>query len=121
MTKKNQPSEFGRWLIQARGERGLTQEGLSELCGYDDDGTPKVHVNTIKNIESGVTQKPTTRVVAQLRRALGDPPAAQSAREAMDEITDAFLKLTGAYLMRLPEEERRARVFELTLLILSRE
>lgn len=120
MATKREPSDFGRWLKESRGEAGLTQDGLSELCGVDDDGKPLVHVNTIKNLESGVTRQPSARVAAVLRKHLGNEPTAEPAREAMDRHTQAFLDLVGAYLMRLPAEERLARIFELTRTILSK-
>lgn len=104
----------------ARGESGLTQDGLSELCGYDDEGKPFVHVNTIKNLENGVTKQPTARVAALLRKHLGQGPTAEPAREAMDRHTQAFLDLVGAYLMRLPPEDRLGRIFELTRTILAK-
>lgn len=119
MSEKREPSEFGRWLKVARGESGLTQDGLSELCGFDEDGKALVHVNTIKNLESGVTQQPTARVAAILRKHLGQAPTPEPAREAMDRHTQAFLDLVGAYLMRLPPEDRLGRIFDLTRIILG--
>lgn len=119
MSEKREPSEFGRWLKVARGEASLTQDGLSELCGYDDEGKPLVHVNTIKNLESGATQQPTARVAAMLRKHLGQESTPEAAREAMDRHTQAFLDLVGAYLMRLPPEERLGRIFELTRIVLG--
>lgn len=113
MTETREPSDFGRWLIQARGEAGLTQEGLAEKAGF--------HVNTIKNIESGETRKPSARVSAALRKALNEEQTATEARQAMDRHTQAFLDLVGAYLMRLPAEDRLARIFELTRRILNNE
>lgn len=120
MAKKNQPSEFGEWLAQARGEARLTQQALADLCGVDDDGRPIVHVNTIKNLEAGVTQTPHVRVKAALMKALDGEPEPVSVREAMDRHTQAFLDLVGAYLMRLPPETRLERIFELTRTILSK-
>lgn len=112
MAENRSPSEFGRWLIVARGDAGLTQEGLSEASA--------VHINTIKNLESGVTQKPAPRTASALRKALGDTPTPEAARDAMDRHTQAFLDLVGAYLMRLPDGDRLARIFELTRTILSK-
>lgn len=116
---KQEPSEFGRWLILARGEAGLTQDALSERCGLDDDGKPLIHVNTIKNIEAGKTQKPSARTAAILKAALGETPVPEDAREAMDRHTQSFLDLVGAYLMTLPPKERLTRVFKLTREILG--
>lgn len=114
MTEQREPSEFGRWLIQARGDAGLTQERLAELIDK--------HVNTIKNIENGVTQKPSAGVAAALRKALGEAASEpEPAREAMDRHTQAFLDLIGAYLMRMPEEDRLVRIFDLTRRILGNE
>ena len=110
MANEQEPSEFGRWLKAARGEAGLTQEGLAELSS--------VHVNTIKSIEIGKVQRPTTGVSAALKRALGEVATPEEAREAMDKHTQSFLDLVGAYLMTLPPKERLARVFKLTREIL---
>lgn len=120
MSDKRTPSEFGEWLKKARGEARLTQEGLSALCGETPEGRPVVHVNTIKNLESGDTQKPTARVSSVLREVLGNPPTAEGAREGMDRHTQAFLDLVGAYLMRLPMDQRLDRIFELTRIVLTR-
>jgi DNA-binding XRE family transcriptional regulator len=111
--EKQEPSEFARWVIQTRGELELTQDELAERAG--------VHVNSIKALENGVTQKPSTRVAAALRKALGNAPEPQEARDAMDRHTQAFLDLVGAYLVRLPAETRLARIFDLTRKILNEE
>lgn len=123
MPDSKEPSEFGRWLIEARGRANLTQDELAEACGYyeTEDGELRhnVHANTIKNIESGRVQRPTARVVEKLKDALGTTPDSDQAYRALDETTKAFLQMAGAYLMRLPAEQRLARVFELTRHILS--
>lgn len=120
MPESKEPSEFGRWLIEARGRAGLTQQALSDLAGKDADGRPLVHINSIKNIEAGKTQRPSARIAESLKTALGDAPNPERARDAMDQHTKAFLDLIGAYLMRLPAEERLGRIFELTAQILSK-
>jgi len=120
MPEKKEPSSFGVWLIEARGRAGLTQQQLVDLCGLDDDGNPRVHLNTIKHIENGVTQRPAARIAEALKAALGDAPTPERARDAMDQHTRAFLDLIGAYLMRLPAEDRLGRIFELTREILSK-
>lgn len=103
---ENQPSTFGDWLVDARGKAGMTQQDLSAASG--------VHINTIKKLESGETQRPSAQVAAKLKRTLGGDTSADVARSGYDRHTQAFLDLVGAYLMRLPEEQRLERIFELT-------
>lgn len=97
---------FGRWLTEARGAAGLTQDQLAEEAG--------VHVNTIKNLESGKTKRPRADVAAALRNRLGEMPEPEEVREEFDQHTRSFLDLVGAYLMALPPEKRLERIFDLT-------
>ena len=105
------PSEFGRWLIDARGRAGMTQRELSTASG--------VHLNTIQKLEAGETQRPSAQVAAKLKTTLGQESDAEVAREGYDRHTRAFLDLVGAYLMRLPEEQRLERIFELTRYLIT--
>lgn len=103
----NTMSEFGEWLVRARGEAGLTQSQLAERAG--------VHINTIKGIEAGSTRRPRADVASKLRDVLGEPVDPEQVREeGYDRHTQSFLDLMGAYLMALPPERRLARIFELT-------
>lgn len=104
---EKQPSEFGRWLLEARGRAGMTQQELSDASG--------IHINAIKKLESGETQRPRTGTAASLKHVLGAEPEPETVREGgYDKHTQAFLDLVGAYLMRLPEEKRLERIFGLT-------
>jgi len=105
------PSEFGRWLVDARGRAGMTQQELSTASG--------VHINTIKKLEAGETQRPSAQVAAKLKATLGQESNADTAREGYDHHTRAFLDLVGAYLMRLPEEQRLERIFDLTRYLIT--
>lgn len=100
-------SEFGEWLVRARGEAGLTQSQLADRAG--------VHINTIKGLEAGSTKRPRADVASKLREVLGNPPDPDQVREeGYDRHTQAFLDLMGAYLMALPPEQRLERIFALT-------
>lgn len=99
-------TEFGEWLVEARGKAGLTQDELAAEAG--------VHVNTIKNLEAGKTKRPSAQVAANLRKRLGEIPAPAEVREEFDQHTRAFLDLVGAYLMAQPEDTRLDRIFDLT-------
>jgi transcriptional regulator with XRE-family HTH domain len=115
----NGPSEFGRWLKEARGERGLTQQGLADALGPDENGEPIVHVNTIKNLEAGKTKRPSAQKAAALRRFFGSEPTPEEVTTRYDRHTESFLDLVGAYLMSLPSEKRLDKIFELTRHLLS--
>lgn len=111
MTDQDKVGPFGKWLVEARGAAGLTQEELAEQAG--------VHVNTIKNLESGTTQRPQPPTAAALRKRLGEQPEPEEVREEYDRRTKAFLELVGAYLMAQPEEARLDRIFDLTRYLVS--
>lgn len=104
-------SSVAEWLQRARGEKGWTQAELAKVSD--------VHVNTVKKIESGVTERPSAQVMARLRNALGSTPDPALVREEYDRLTQAALDLIGAYLMRFPEEERDERTFAITRFVLS--
>lgn len=108
---EGRPSDFGRWLVAARGSAGMTQDQLAEASG--------IHVNTIKNLETGKTQRPSAQVAAALRNRLGDVPTPPEVREEYDRHTRAFLDLVGAYLMAIPEDRRLDRIFDLTRHLVS--
>lgn len=99
-------STFAAWLVQARGQAGLTQDQLAAETG--------IHVNTIKNLEAGKTKRPSAAVSAALRRRLGAQPEPEEVRDEFDRHTRAFLDLVGAYLMAQPESQRLDRIFDLT-------
>lgn len=67
--------EFGRWLRHARGRAGMTQQELSAASG--------VHVNTIKKLESGETQRPLAPVAAKLKAMLADATTHEAADESI--------------------------------------
>lgn len=105
------PSAFGRWLVDARGRAGMTQQDLADVS--------RVHINTIKKLEAGETQRPSAQVAAKLKATLGQEVNPETSREGYDQHTRAFLDLVGAYLMRLPEEQRLERIFELTRYLIT--
>lgn len=111
MSDQESVSPFGKWLVEARGAAGLTQDELAEQAA--------VHVNTIKNLESGKTKRPSAGVASALRKRLGDQPAPEQVREEFDRHTRAFLDLVGAYLMAQPEDTRLDRIFDLTRHLVS--
>lgn len=102
--------DFAAWLVAARGEAGLTQDELAAETG--------VHVNTIKNLEKGKTRRPSAQVAAALRSRLGEQPSVEDVREGYDRHTQSVLDLIGAYLMRLPSDERLDEIFDLTRYVL---
>jgi transcriptional regulator with XRE-family HTH domain len=106
MTEADPASPFAAWLVQARGEAGLTQDQLADETG--------IHVNTIKNLEAGKTKRASASVAAALKKRLGTQPQPEEVREEFDRHTRAFLDLVGAYLMAQPEETRLDRIFDLT-------
>lgn len=106
MSSSASTTDFGTWLVEARGRAGLTQDELAAESG--------VHVNTIKNLEAGKTKRPSAQVAASLRAQLGAMPAPAEVREEFDKHTRAFLDLVGAYLMAQPEDTRLERIFDLT-------
>lgn len=116
---ENEPSEFGRWLIEARGARGLTQEELAKMIGIDENGKPLIHVNTIKNLEGGATKKPAAQTAAVLKKFFGSEPSVEEVRAKFDRHTESFLDLVGAYLMTLPTETRLEKIFDLTRHVLT--
>lgn len=95
------PSEFGEWLIGARGRAGMTQQGLADASG--------VHINTIKKLEGGETKRPGAQTAAKLKLALGQEATPAMAQMKYDQATEAFLSMVGAYLMSLDPERRLER------------
>lgn len=106
------PSEFGEWLIDARGRAGMTQQGLADQSG--------VHVNAIKKLETGVTKRPSAQTAAKLKVALGQEVTPATARTKYDPSTQAFLDMVGAYLMAFEPEARLERIFEVTHYLITR-
>lgn len=104
-------STFGTWLVEARGNAGLTQRELA-----DDTG---VHINTIKKIESGETTRVSAGVTAKLRQRLGGEVVPDAVRSEYDQHVQSLLDLIGAYLMRLPEEDRLQRTFDIARYVLA--
>lgn len=91
----------------------MTQRELADASG--------VHINTIKSIEAGETQRPRANVAAKLKKTLGEEQVPEATRAGYDKSTRAFLDMVGAYLMALDPEERLERIFQLTRYLITGE
>lgn len=100
------PGELRGRFKAARKARGMSQRDVADAAG--------VSLPTVNNFERGVSVPQYEKLVAILRAVGLEEGEADTTWLSYSEDVRNFLRMMGAYLSSLPEDERYRRMGELT-------
>ena len=102
---------YGQRIARLRAEIGWSQKELAERSG--------VAIRTIQDVEADRRQMPQRGTRIALNRVLEIEEDAGQTRQSWPDDVQVFLDVLGAFLDTMGPQERRAKIRELTRLIVG--